>query len=84
MIKALAEEHKVAIGAFAEKVHPAQRRQEEAITPLCLAMGFVLGLRLSGAGEEKIKSLMNTDSFGLSEPEEIRITSRSEDGAGTS
>ena len=50
------------------KFFAQQRRQEEAITRLYLAIGFVLGLRLSGASEEKIKCLMNTYSFGLSEP----------------
>jgi hypothetical protein len=46
-----------------------QLKQEEAITRLYLAICFVLGLRLSGASEEKIKSLMITYSFGLSEPQ---------------
>ena len=49
----------------------AQNRQEEAITRLYLAIGFVLGLRLSGASEERIRCLMNTYSFGLSEPMEV-------------
>ena len=36
---------------------PLQQRQEEAITRLYLAIGFVIGLRLSGATEEKINFL---------------------------
>ena len=66
-LAAVAKEHNFSARALEEKLYPAQHRQEVAVTRLYLAIGFVLGLRLSGASEERIKCLMNTYSFGLSE-----------------
>jgi hypothetical protein len=68
-IDELEKKYSVPSREIREKFFAQQRRQEEAITRLYLAIGFVLGLRLSGASEDRIKCLMNTYSFGLSEPE---------------
>jgi hypothetical protein len=67
-IDELEKKYNVPFEELRDKFFAQQRTQEEAVTRLYLAIGFVLGLRLSGASEEKIKCLMNTYSFGLSEP----------------
>jgi hypothetical protein len=70
-INELEKKYSVPFEEIRDKFCAQQRRQEEAITRLYLAIGFVLGLRLSGVDEVKIKCLMSTYSFGLSEPKEV-------------
>jgi hypothetical protein len=84
LIVRLKREYQIPAEVINTQLSSLPRREEEALTGLYLAIGFALRLRLSGASEEKIKSLVNTYSFGLSEPEERRIMSTSGDGAGTS
>jgi hypothetical protein len=65
----LTKKYGVPFRVLQDRLFPQEVAQEKAITRLYMAIGFVLGLRLAGASEDKIKQLMATHSFGLKDPE---------------
>jgi len=60
--------HKIPHTVLVTRLYWKETREENATSRLYMAFGFVLGARLSGASDEKVKELLNTYTFGLSEP----------------